>query len=86
MPVSGRRTVVPEFQGGLGGTSIRFYGGTVQGPKSWEGGLKDTVDVQENGGTRVKVQFDNHPGLFVWHCHLLRHEDLGMMRPLELQP
>jgi spore coat protein A, manganese oxidase len=62
------------------------YGGSVRGPKAWERGWKDTVDVQENGVTRVRVHFDDHPGLFVWHCHLLRHEDLGMMRPLELQP
>ena len=66
--------------------SRQRYGGSVSGPKPWERGLKDTVDVQENGVTRVRVHFDNHPGLFVWHCHLLRHEDLGMMRPLELQP
>lgn len=66
--------------------SRQRYGGSPRGPKPWERGLKDTVDVQENGITRVRVHFDPHPGLFVWHCHLLRHEDLGMMRPLELQP
>lgn len=62
------------------------YGGRARGPKPWELGWKDTVDVQENGITRVRVHFDKCPGLFVWHCHLLRHEDKGMMRPLELQP
>ncbi len=60
------------------------FGGSVQAPKSWEKGLKDTVDINENGITRLKVQFDDHPGRFVWHCHILRHEDMGMMRPLEL--
>jgi spore coat protein A, manganese oxidase len=66
--------------------SRQAFGGSVKGPKAWERGLKDTVDIHENGITRVKVQFDNHPGLFVWHCHILQHEDVGMMRPLELQP
>jgi hypothetical protein len=31
--------------------------------------------------TRVKVLFDL-PGLYVWHCHILEHEDNEMMRPL----
>ena len=66
--------------------SRQKFGGTVRGPKPWERGLKDTVDIEESGITRVKVQFDRNPGLFVWHCHLLEHEDKGMMRPLELQP
>jgi bilirubin oxidase len=66
--------------------SRQAFGGSLRGPKTWERGIKDTVDIHESGVTRVKVQFDNHPGLFVWHCHLLEHEDKGMMRPLELQP
>ena len=31
--------------------------------------------------TRVRVIFDL-PGLFVWHCHIVDHEDNEMMRPL----
>jgi spore coat protein A, manganese oxidase len=30
--------------------------------------------------TRIKAQFDL-PGLYVWHCHILEHEDNEMMRP-----
>jgi FtsP/CotA-like multicopper oxidase with cupredoxin domain len=26
------------------------------------------------------VRFDRHPGTFLYHCHNLEHEDMGMMR------
>ncbi len=41
---------------------------------------KDTVLVYPSKVTRVKAHFDI-PGLFVWHCHILSHEDNEMMRP-----
>ena len=49
-------------------------------PESWEAGRKDTVIAYPNEVTRVKALFDR-PGLFVWHCHILEHEDNEMMRP-----
>jgi bilirubin oxidase len=65
----------------------REFMGTVSPAKLWETGFKDTViaypgDEGANPGiTRVKVKFDI-PGLFVWHCHILSHEDNEMMRPI----
>lgn len=37
-------------------------------------------------GMRAKVimEFRDFPGLFVYHCHNLEHEDLGMMRNFEI--
>ena len=29
---------------------------------------------------RVQVTFSKHPGLYLYHCHILEHEDMGMMR------
>jgi FtsP/CotA-like multicopper oxidase with cupredoxin domain len=29
---------------------------------------------------RILVPFEDHAGLFVYHCHNLEHEDQGMMR------
>ena len=29
---------------------------------------------------RVQVTFTHHPGLYLYHCHILEHEDMGMMR------
>ncbi|MGB5644948.1 MAG: multicopper oxidase domain-containing protein, partial [Gammaproteobacteria bacterium] len=49
-------------------------------PEPWEEGWKDTVIAYPNEVTRVKAKFDI-PGLYVWHCHLLSHEDNEMMVP-----
>ena len=63
--------------------------GNETGPDAGESGFKDTViiypgDEGDNPGiTIVKVKFDI-PGLFVWHCHILSHEDNEMMRPIEV--
>jgi bilirubin oxidase len=53
-------------------------------PESWEGGRKDTVIAYPNEITRIKARFD-HPGLFVWHCHILEHEDNEMMRAYRIR-
>jgi FtsP/CotA-like multicopper oxidase with cupredoxin domain len=54
--------------------------GAVRGPELWEAGRKDTVVSYPGEITRVKATFDR-PGLFVWHCHIVEHEDHEMMRP-----
>jgi bilirubin oxidase len=54
--------------------------GEVHGPEEWETGYKDTVIAYPDEITRVKARFDLG-GLFVWHCHILEHEDNEMMRP-----
>ncbi|HUE97193.1 MAG TPA: multicopper oxidase domain-containing protein, partial [Longimicrobiaceae bacterium] len=45
----------------------------------WEQGLKDTVLVFPGERVDVIATFDQHPGLFLMHCHNLEHEDMGMM-------
>jgi FtsP/CotA-like multicopper oxidase with cupredoxin domain len=49
-------------------------------PEVWERGFKDTVIAYPGEVTRIKALFDI-PGLYVWHCHILSHEDNEMMRP-----
>jgi spore coat protein A, manganese oxidase len=56
------------------------FAGGPRPAESWEAGRKDTVIAYPAEITRVKAHFDR-PGLFVWHCHLLEHEDNEMMRP-----
>ena len=60
-------------------------GGTARGPEPWETGRKDTVIAYPDEITRVKATFDR-PGLFVWHCHIVEHEDHEMMRPYRIGP
>jgi FtsP/CotA-like multicopper oxidase with cupredoxin domain len=55
------------------------------GPLPWETGRKDTVIAYPGETTRVKATFDL-PGFFVWHCHIVEHEDNEMMRPYHVGP
>jgi FtsP/CotA-like multicopper oxidase with cupredoxin domain len=54
--------------------------GNQRPPEVWESGFKDTVIAYPGEVTRIKALFDI-PGLYVWHCHILSHEDNEMMRP-----
>ena len=48
--------------------------------EDWELGWEDTVTVHGRETVRIAVKFDQFAGTFVWHCHILEHEDLEMMR------
>jgi FtsP/CotA-like multicopper oxidase with cupredoxin domain len=54
--------------------------GATRAPEPWETGYKDTVISYPGEITRVKALFDLE-GLYVWHCHIVEHEDNEMMRP-----
>jgi FtsP/CotA-like multicopper oxidase with cupredoxin domain len=43
-------------------------------------GWKDTVLVMPFERVRILVRFSSYPGLYLYHCHNLEHEDMGMMR------
>ena len=34
--------------------------------------------------TRIIIRFEGSTGRYVWHCHILEHEDNEMMRPYEV--
>ncbi len=59
--------------------------GDERAAESWEAGPKDTVVAYPGEITRIKATFDL-AGLYVWHCHILEHEDNEMMRPYEVTP
>jgi FtsP/CotA-like multicopper oxidase with cupredoxin domain len=59
--------------------------GSPQPPEPWETGVKDTVIAYPGQVTRVRIRFDR-PGQFVWHCHIVEHEDNEMMRPYRIGP
>ena len=45
-----------------------------------DAGWTDTVLVLPGETVRIQVTFSRHPGLYLYHCHILEHEDMGMMR------
>ena len=51
-----------------------------------EMGWKDVTFLLPGYVTHVVAQFGPYPGKFVYHCHILEHEDMGMMRPFEVVP
>jgi spore coat protein A len=60
--------------------------GAVRDPEPWEArARKDTVIAYPGDITRVKATYDRG-GLFVWHCHIVEHEDHEMMRPYRIGP
>jgi FtsP/CotA-like multicopper oxidase with cupredoxin domain len=71
--VLGRTPIVP---GGL------LAGSGVQ---PWENGMKDTVISYPGEITTIRSRFDI-AGLYVWHCHIVEHEDNEMMRPYVVSP
>jgi len=73
-----RQDITIEADGQVTGLS-----GDPVPPSSWEMGWKDTVVALPGQVTRIIATFDK-PGLFVWHCHIIDHEDNEMMRPYEV--
>jgi FtsP/CotA-like multicopper oxidase with cupredoxin domain len=50
-----------------------------------ETGLKDTVLVMPNETVRIIKPFQDFKGMFMYHCHNLEHEDMGMMRDFSIE-
>ena len=68
----GRQFRVLDRSGGRVGNALRE--GIV------DAGWRDTVLVLPGETVRTQVTFTRHPGLYLYHCHILEHEDMGMMR------
>ncbi len=60
------------------------YRGDATPPDASEAGWKDTVRAEPGMITRIIVPFEGYAGRYVWHCHILEHEDNEMMRPYEV--
>lgn len=51
-----------------------------------ERGWKDTVRCPPGHVTTIIIPFFPYTGQYVWHCHMLEHEDYEMMRPYVVLP
>jgi FtsP/CotA-like multicopper oxidase with cupredoxin domain len=56
--------------------------GQPRRPLEW----KDTVDVPYQSSVKLAVRYDERPGMWMFHCHILDHADAGMMGMLHLMP
>ena len=62
------------------------YTGAAEPPEPYEAGWKDTIRAHSKMITRIIVRFEGYAGRYVWHCHVLEHEDNEMMRPYDVLP
>jgi FtsP/CotA-like multicopper oxidase with cupredoxin domain len=46
---------------------------------------KDTVNVPVKSAIRIAITFDDRPGMWMYHCHILDHAEVGMMGHLHVQ-
>jgi FtsP/CotA-like multicopper oxidase with cupredoxin domain len=60
-------------------------GSAPMAPEPWERGWKDTAIAYPGQVLRVCGRF-GRAGHFVWHCHIVEHEDNEMMRPYRIGP
>jgi spore coat protein A len=60
------------------------YTGPAAPPEPGEAGWKDTVRADPGMVTRIIIRFEGFTGRYVWHCHILEHEDNEMMRPFDV--
>ena len=58
---------------------------TLTPPLPYEKGPKDVVRAEPGQVTSIIAHFKEHSGDYVWHCHILEHEDNDMMRPLVVE-
>ncbi|WP_199829720.1 O-aminophenol oxidase PhsA [Streptomyces sp. MMG1121] len=79
---------VSGFDPAVGGTRtpLRYDAGRAIPLAPNERGNKDVFRVPGNQMLRVMGRFDGAYGRFMYHCHLLEHEDMGMMRPFVVMP
>lgn len=78
----------PQHMGGVGVGGVLtdvVLGGDARDPEANERGWKDTAVMLPGEVTRVIATFDRE-GRYVWHCHILSHEDHEMMREFYVGP
>jgi spore coat protein A len=49
-------------------------------------GPKDTIRVNPGERVTVAMKFQGYAGRYMYHCHMLEHEDMDMMRPFVVVP
>eukprot|EP01124_Arcella_intermedia_P022294 TRINITY_DN3285_c0_g1_i1.p1 TRINITY_DN3285_c0_g1~~TRINITY_DN3285_c0_g1_i1.p1 ORF type:complete len:513 (-),score=-5.81 TRINITY_DN3285_c0_g1_i1:34-1479(-) len=88
--ILGRETITPTLDFYRHGNGVYRYNGVLGGkntepPYPWELAPKDIVVIPSRGLVRLVMKFDL-TGEYMWHCHILSHEDHLMMRKFDVTP
>ena len=70
----------------LHGVQFQILDINGKNPPAGESGWKDTILVWPGDTVRIIIPFREFPGIYMYHCHLLEHEDDGMMGQFEVVP
>jgi FtsP/CotA-like multicopper oxidase with cupredoxin domain len=74
----------PDMMGGMihpfhiHGTQFKILSKDGKEPLENEQGWKDSISIQPGERVKIAVHFKNK-GVYMFHCHILEHEDNGMM-------
>jgi FtsP/CotA-like multicopper oxidase with cupredoxin domain len=49
--------------------------------RSW----RDTINVPAEKTVRIRIRFEDHPGTWMFHCHILEHAERGMAGEVRVQ-
>ncbi|WP_438311536.1 multicopper oxidase family protein [Sporosarcina sp. FA9] len=80
----------PDMMGGMihpfhiHGTQFKIISRDGEEPSEYEQGWKDSIAVHPGERVKIAIQF-NHKGVYMFHCHILEHEDNGMMGQIEVK-
>ncbi len=66
------------------GTQFKIVSRDGVEPKEYEQGWKDTIAIHPGEKVKIAIQF-KHKGVYMFHCHILEHEDNGMMGQIEVK-
>lgn len=66
------------------GTQFQVLSRNGKEPEANEKGWKDTVYIKADETVKIIVKF-KYKGMFMYHCHILEHEEAGMMGQLEVK-
>jgi FtsP/CotA-like multicopper oxidase with cupredoxin domain len=56
--------------------------GEPRAPVEW----KDTVNLPQTGELQLLIRYDDRPGMWMHHCHILDHAEVGFMQMLHVMP
>jgi len=66
------------------GTQFKIISRDGEEPAENEQGWKDSISVEPGERVKIAIQF-NHKGVYMFHCHILEHEDNGMMGQIKVE-